>query len=187
MNQACDTVQDLLPELASGRLQGDAERAVRTHAAGCAECGDLLESLSLLAEAAVPVPPGLETRIQKAVAEAQNGAGAVSTATSPAGRSTRGSGARRSSLARLSTWGWAAAAVLALVVGRGVFLDQGGSTGGEADILDGVVTGSETELVALGEFTGPTVVPEVGMVAGAPVLDGLSDEDLMTLLEEWEG
>jgi hypothetical protein len=213
MNKACETVQDLLPELAAGRLSDEAARAARSHVRGCGECGRVLETLTLLAGAAPAVPDGLEARIQAAVASEFGEADLRSPGVLPSGGVDRGAdggagrgaiegaagGAsaggvqRRSPLFSLPTWGLAAAAVLAAVAGRGVLVD-GGSPGnsGRLDNADdllpaAVLSASETELVALGAITGPDLVTESGMVAGVPVLDGLSDEDLMTLLEEWEG
>lgn len=67
-------------------------------------------------------------------------------------------------------WGLGAAAVLALLLGR--------------TLLPGLENGPEILAVPAEEST---LFADDGMVAGAPVFDGLSDEDLALLLEEMDG
>lgn len=76
---------------------------------------------------------------------------------------------RRRSVAR-PWWGLAAAAVAALALGIGVTSERGG-----APEVPAFVAGAEDAALWLADD---------GMVAGAPTLADLSDEALMTLLEE---
>jgi len=74
------------------------------------------------------------------------------------------------------TWALSAAAVVILALGIGVI----GNNGELEVVQDPIVVASQDPL------------PEAwlwddGMVAGAPVFDGISDEDLEALLEEFEG
>lgn len=92
----------------------------------------------------------------------------------PRGLDARISGAvrfRRNTLAR-PWWGLAAAAVAALALGIGV-TSQGRQT-------------SETPVPAYvaGVDEEPLWVSDDGLIAGAPALEGLSDEALQTLLDE---
>lgn len=161
-NMTCATVQEVLPDLATGRLEGGERKAVESHLAGCSQCRETLETLALVAAAPLPVPKGLEVRIQAA---ARDELRRSRTRTAPAGSS-----ARRGWHIPVPAWGLAAAAVLALVMGR-VLLPGGGS---------------EPELLALGQDDLPVLLADDGMVAGAPMFDGLTDEDLALLLEELE-
>lgn len=68
-------------------------------------------------------------------------------------------------------WGLAAAAIAAVALGIGVTTGQNGS---EAD-LPAYVTGAESAELWLSDD---------GLIAGAPTLDGLSEEALVQLLEE---
>lgn len=162
-NMTCATVQDLLPELATGRLGGGESESVESHLAGCSRCREALDVLTLLtASPPTEAPPELEARIQAAVRQELAMTG---TRRAPAAH-----GARRGWHIPAPAWGLAAAAVLALVMGRTLL------PGGE----------QEPELLALGQEDLPVLLADDGMVAGAPVFDGLSDDDLALLLEELE-
>lgn len=71
---------------------------------------------------------------------------------------------------RTPAWALAAAAVVALLLGRSLLSSR---TEGPA-------------FIALGESDLPVLLDEA-LVAGAPVLDGLTDEEINLLLEEFEG
>lgn len=72
-------------------------------------------------------------------------------------------------------WGLAAASVAAAALGIGV-------------IAKGSPSGDETEVPGMVAGAGETSiwVADDGLVAGAPELEGLSDEALLTLLEEMD-
>ena len=161
MNMDCDRVGELLPDMAAGRLSRESVPAVEAHVAACPECRETLAALRLLSMATPQAPDGLESRIRDAVCgQAPSVPGAPSEG--------RGPGVRPSWRRRAPAWGLAAAAVLALLLGRGLVPDEPG----------------DPELLALGDDDVPALLPDDGMVAGGPVLDDLSDEDLALLLEE---
>jgi anti-sigma factor RsiW len=160
MSMTCEGVQDLLPELASGRLEGGERQAVAAHIEACGECRGALETLALLAAAPPSVPAGLEARIRSRLRD--------EFAPRPSVGSTPVARARRRWLLPAPAWGLAAAAVVALVMGRTLL-----STGPD-----------RPELLALGEEDIPLLLADDGMIAGGPVLDGLTDDDLALLLEE---
>lgn len=160
MKMSCETVQDLLPDLASGRIEAGDRAGAEAHVATCMDCRATLETLRLLGTAPPPVPGDLESRIQAAVA------GRFS-ADSPA-RGTAARPARPFWRRPAPAWGLAAAAVLALVLGRSLGPDDSG----------------DLEILAMGQDDVLMLMPDDGMVAGGPLLDGLSDEDLALLLEE---
>lgn len=168
----CDQVQDRLPEFLGGRLD-DAERErVQSHLEGCADCAAALEVVQLLAAAPPrPVPTGLESRLQTAVRAEVFGPPARGAA--PATR--RGW--------RTPQWALAAAAGLALAVATPVLMEQMGPVGPastEVAVDDAEVTAMLTESLPSPWFG------DEGTVAGAPVLDDLSDDALLQLLEEMD-
>jgi hypothetical protein len=77
---------------------------------------------------------------------------------------------------RVPVWGLSAAAVAVLALGTSLI--WGGGSG------DGV---QDPVLVASQDPAPEAWLWDDGMVAGAPVYDGLSDEDLEALLEDFEG
>ena len=72
-------------------------------------------------------------------------------------------------------WGLSAAAVAVLALGIGVQSQRGGS---DELVVPGFAATESEEALWLSED---------GLIAGAPALDGLSEEALLTLLEEMEG
>lgn len=117
-----------------------------------------------------PVPADLEARIQAAVRaqrSAESGTAAVST---PARRGRR-----------TPPWALAAAAGLVLAVATPLLMERmGAGGGGEVAIDEAEVTAMLTETLPSPWFG------DGGTVAGAPVLDDLSDDALLQLLEEME-
>ena len=152
----CEELADRLPDWAAGRL-GDAEHAlVAAHVAVCDDCSAQGSVLGALFAARPEAPAGLAERIARA-ARAQ--AHAV-----PEVRTNR--------FWRRPAWVLSAAAVLVLAVGTTVLL--------RAPQMIEVVS-------VLGEVPleeSQVWIADDGAVAGAPVLDDLSDEALATLLEE---
>ena len=171
MNTTCEKIRDELPALAAGRPSG-ARDEVEAHLAHCPGCREEYEVLALLAEAPPVVPSGLEAGIRAAVA--REGGRIPGTADPGSGNGEAGvrlPGRRPSRRYFGPAWGLAAAAVMALLLGR-TLVDTGEGPGDEA-------------LAGGGEF--PVLLADDGMVAGGPVLDGLSEEDLRVLLEELDG
>lgn len=166
MMNACETVLDQLPDRVADRLPPGEAARVDEHLERCPACRAEAGFLEALAMATPEAPPGLEACIQAAV-NREFEAGADS-ARAPVSLQSR-----RRRPGAIPAWGWAAAAALALFLGRGLM------PGGD---------GSETtpEFVALTEAEYE-VLPAGDIVAGAPVLDGLTEEDLNQLLEEWDG
>jgi anti-sigma factor RsiW len=157
----CESLLELLPDLAAGRLDGDRVSVAEAHMADCPDCRETLATLRLLSAATPQVPGDVETRIRQAVAGQ-----AAPIPAAPAQDRVRG--VRPFWRRPAPAWGLAAAAVLALLLGRTVMPDDPG----------------DLEILALGQDDVPALLPDDGMVAGGPVLDDLSDEDLALLLEE---
>lgn len=164
-SMAREEVKDLLPDWIAGRLTepraGQVERVVATDEELAAEARFLRR-----VAAARPEPPAdLTERIVQAVHDDAL-ISASGARTSAAGR-------------RLVTVGWlarsavAAAALVVLALG----IERWGVPGAGRAPLD---------QLALEDTSSPWVA-EDGFVAGAPVLDDLSDEALASLLEELGG
>lgn len=167
MSMTCEEIRDRLPEwVGSGE---ELPREVELHLTGCPACAEELETLSLLIQGRPRVPPGLEARIQAAVLEAARGSDRRSVPVRDPEDEAIPLRPRRRAWSG-PTWGLAAAAVMALLLGR-TLVDTG-----EIPVEGELLTSAE-----------PTVFLEEDVIAGAPVLDGLTDEDLALLLEEFEG
>ena len=165
-NWNCDEVLARLPELAHGRGESETQE-VYEHLESCANCRDEWEIVRLLVEAGpAAVPSALEARLTAAVR-------------GDAGRTGDGRSVRRTR--SVPTWRLAAAAGVILAVATPILVDR------MADQPTGLL--DETEITAaLGDrLPSPWLDDEEGIVAGAPVLDGLSDEALEQLLEEMGG
>lgn len=170
----CDKVRDLLPELVAESIGPDDHGMVEAHLGICAACRDELEVVEALRRARPEVPPDLETRIKARVREelvgeevGPSGKGALrENGVLPFGRRWR-----------VPVWGLSAAALLVLALGTGLIWT--GDSGTDV-VQDPIIVASQEDLPE-------SWLWDDGMVAGAPVLDGLSDEDLEALLEEFEG
>ena len=158
-DQGCDRYRDLLPELLHGVLDPGLRQEVETHVAACQGCREEVALLDTLFQARPEAPAGLEDRIQARLEEEFS---------SHASRSL--SFIRR--FPPLSPQFLSAAAVLILALGIGVIWNPGGQD-----------TAVDPVLVVLAEDPLPEAwLWDDGVVAGAPVFDGLSDEDLLALL-----
>ena len=172
-DKACGAIKDFLADLAAGTLPQEEVGPIQDHLLSCADCRAELELLQGLRDALAQeatVPAGLEGRIQARVREEFGEA------------LTEGGGARIVEIrARpihrwAPTWALSAAAVVVLALGTGIIWNRIGTDG----VLDPLAVASQEPL------------PEAwlwddGMVAGALVFDGLSDEELEALLKEFEG
>lgn len=168
----CSEILDRLPELAAGEVPaGEAER-VHAHLRACADCRADWEIVQLLEEAGPrPVPAGLEGRIVRELRAAE-----PSPPMPAAPRHGGGARGRR----WIPRWGLAAAAGVVLAVATPVLVERMGD--------NAVVAPDPIELEeAVGDRLPSPWLDEEGIVAGAPVLDGLSDEALEQLLEEMGG
>lgn len=160
-----ERVKELLPDWVAGRLDAPGAREVAEAVARDEELAAEAELLESLLAARAEPPRELESRIRAAVREDHGDA-------RPAPRRARWS------------WGdlrvprWAVAAAAVAVVGLGT-----------VEIVNRqwtVTEPSDLEQVALEDTPSPWVSDD-GLVAGAPVLDELSDEALTSLLEELGG
>ena len=154
---ACAEVADRLPDWVAGRLSLREAAGVTEHVAGCEECARDATAIRTLLAGRPQAPADLAARMSAAL---------------------RAEDALRGSRAPAPTrrprgWVVSAAAVLVLAVGTYVL-------GG----------GEPTETAGLGQLPvdeGSVWMAEDGVVAGAPVLDDLSEDALATLLEEMGG
>ncbi len=156
----CVEILPLLPEWIRGDVGDEERRRVEAHVEGCSDCRAEAELLRVL-RASRPEPPAeLAARIKGGLREA---------------------GARPGASPGWIPWEWTAfvprlaAAAAVLVLAASVVLLPGRDPGDDD----------------LGVELALDQVPEVwlsddGMVAGAPLLGDLSDEELATLLEEME-
>ena len=152
----CQELADRLPDWASGRLD-DAESAlVAAHVAGCDDCSAQASVLGALFATRPEAPSGLAERIVHAArVQAHALPGAVT---------------KRAW--RRPAWALSAAALLVLAVGTTILLRAPQMI--EVASVLGEVPLEESQVW----------IADDGAVAGAPVLDDLSDEALATLLEE---
>jgi len=160
----CRKASELLPELARGTLDAADAARVRAHVSACADCREELALVGLLRRSAAAPPAGLAGRV-RAAARLQAGAGELS-----APRHTGG-------MRRVAWWGGSAAAAVVLIVGANVLVTRDGPPS-EEELWEAFVDEQVPEWV------------EDGLVAGAPVLEDLSDlsdEDLALVLQELEG
>jgi anti-sigma factor RsiW len=162
----CDAnFRDALPDVASGRADAATRTRVLDHVESCAGCAAELRLLGGLYAGRPVLPDRLAERIT----------GAVRADLPGAGRTARRS-ARRSARFVIPAWALAAAALAGVAIGIPSLVERMGVT----------APGSGAGLDAL-EAVGGLWISEDPMVAGAPVLESLTDEELARLLEEMEG
>jgi hypothetical protein len=152
----CQEMADRLPDWASGRITGTESTLVAEHLDGCEDCSAQANVLGVLFVARPEAPAGLAERIASAVH--------VQAHVVPR------AGEKRAW--RRPAWALPAAAVLVLAVGTTI-LFRAPQVIEVASALGGVPLEESQIWIA-----------EDGAVAGAPVLDDLSDEALATLIEE---
>lgn len=170
-----DPIREALPDWIGGRLEERRAEAVGRAVEADPDLRAEADLLRSVAAGRTPAPEGLDVRIAAAVLRDQRGSG-----------DRRGSGAAvlsdgvergRWLGVRTPVWALAAAAALVLVLGTFELVDRAGTAGGaEMDALLAAMSSPHTPWVA-----------DDGTVAGAAVLDGLSEEALASLLEEMGG
>jgi hypothetical protein len=166
----CEKVGELLPDWVAEILEDQRVAEVREHLSSCAECADEEKLIRTLFESRPRAPQGLEARIQNRVREEMARSGDSPAAVVPLERR------RLWAWSLAPTWGLSAAALVVLSLGIGV-LWEGRSPEVTLEPLE----------VAVEEPVPEAWLWDDGMVAGAPVYDGLTDEELEALIEEWEG
>lgn len=179
-------VKERLPDWVAGRLDGEAAGEIERAVAADADLAEEAELLRRLAEATPVAPVGLADRITAAVLgtgeRAERSGGDV--ATLRGGRGDAGGtddarerdGATEVGRGRESRWLLAAAATVVLALGSVEVVERSFGAGADGSL----------EEVAFGEAQAPVSTDEE-FVAGAPVLEALSDEALRALLAELEG
>ena len=172
----CEEVRDLLPGRVREALPATLAREVDAHLARCETCALERRAVAMLREDQPPVPPGLALEIRRALREeALRGTEGVPAG---AGRSTPIRLPWAVARARFAPRAWTAAAVLVLAV-AGALLVRRGPPAVEPEGLGGALEGAPSLWLA-GD----------GTVAGAPLMDDLSDlsdDELRSLLAELEG
>ncbi|MGW8267324.1 MAG: anti-sigma factor family protein [Longimicrobiales bacterium] len=170
--QNCDGVRDVLPEWTLGALDAEVAEEVRKHLSACPDCAEEEEVLRALMASRPEPPADLEARIQARVRDEFRGSGVGKVPSGDAGVIP---------LFRPSRWApaWAlsAAAVVILSLGIGVIWSGG----------EGPETFQDPDRVAAEEPLPESWLWDDGLVAGAPVYDGLTDEQLEALIQELEG
>jgi hypothetical protein len=175
----CDEVRDLLPEMAREGPPAADRPALEEHLRTCQDCRIELEVLRVVRgalDSSLQVPAGLEARIQDRIREELPEAAG--------GRAGLGSGEPVGKVVPLfprrlrpPAWALSAAAVVILGLGTAIILHERGP-----DLVQDPIV-----VVASQDPVPEAWLMDDGMVAGAPVFDGLSDEDLEALLEEFGG
>jgi hypothetical protein len=170
----CERILDLLPEWASDHLDRAAGEAVEDHLAVCDSCRESAEVVRSLIRFRPDPPTGLENRIQSRVREEFGDEAGLQ------GDRDRKQTSKvvpiRTRRRLVPTWALSAAALVVLGLGTKALLDENG----QDVVLDPVSVAAEDP------------IPEAwlwddGIVAGGLVLDGLTEEDLEALLEEFGG
>jgi hypothetical protein len=168
----CDQIRELLPEWILETLDPKLGREINGHLAMCPDCSREVEVLRRLLSARPTPPEGLAARIQARLKEEM--------AVGPVPGSTPASGEVIPLLRRhhwTPTWALSAAAVVILSLGIGIVWNG-------AEIPE---MGQSSSQAATEEPAPEAWLWDDGMVAGAPVYEGLTDDQLETLIEELEG
>jgi len=168
----CDRIKEVLPEWIQETLDPELGTEITGHLATCPDCSREVEVLRRLLSARPTPPDGLAARIQARLKE--------EIAVDAGPESTPAPGEVMPLLRRhrwTPTWALSAAAVVILSLGIGIVWN-----GAEIPEL------GQSSSQAASEDPAPEAwLWDDGMVAGAPVYDGLTDDQLETLIEELEG
>lgn len=147
MTHDCATIREMIPDVAAGRLAGEAAGVVEVHVVACGDCRAELGLARSLYESRPRVSVDMSGRVLTALR-------------------------RRRRVDHRHTWGLAAAAVAALALGIGI------SSG------PGVTDSTFTDEMATDLAEEELWLAEDGVLAGAPMIETLSDEALAELLEK---
>lgn len=177
MMTACADIRDRLPDWVAGRLAASEADRVTLHVRGCADCAAEAELLRGLVATHPSAPAELASRIV-AAARAEHAPG---TPTLPGV-------APRLARPRTRAWTLTAAALLVLAVGITVLSPRRNETQPEAPVASPVTaTLGDVPVEDNPGAQNAVWISDDAEVAGAPVLDGLSDDNLAALLEEMGG
>ncbi len=153
----CADVKDLLPEWVRGELEESDRAVVSIHISSCESCSGEVELLRRIQAATFSTPASLASEIKSAVALEIDS----------------GAGVEFHEAGLFTGRRLAAAASVVLALGTALIWQR---------------TQALPEVGPLGEDPFAVVWPsDDADVAGVPMLDGLSDEDLAVLLEELGG
>lgn len=165
----CDEVRDHLPGWVLGDLPEREAEEIRTHLSSCTDCREMEEVVRGVLHSRPPVPPELADRIRARLRQELAGATDIPAADPSVTRLTR-------KTRWAPAWALSAAALVILSLGIGVVWN------GETP-----ETPMDPMEVAVEEPLPEAWLWDDGIVAGAPTLDGLSDEELEALIQELEG
>jgi len=183
--RSCEWIRDLLPDLGTQALEAEEARAVEEHLRSCHECRKEQELLGLLRgamETGVRVPDHLAERIQARLrVELQEVGSGATSRQDPVDREVgqRNRGKVLPLFGRgfgVPAWALSAAAVVILALGAAVIWNNR-----TPEVVEDPV------VVAVQDPLPEAWLMDDGLVAGGVVFDGLSDEELEALLQEYEG
>jgi anti-sigma factor RsiW len=153
----CADVKDLLPEWIRRELEEGDRAVVSQHVSSCASCSGEVELLGRIQAAAFSPPASLASEIKSAVAADMDSS----------------TGVDHRWVRRFGGWRLSVAATVVLALGTAVIWQR---------------TQALPEVGPLGQEPFAVLWPsDDADVAGVPMLDDLSDEDLALLLEELGG
>lgn len=167
MTDLHEPTREALPDVAAGRADDQVRARVLAHVAGCAACAGELRLLEALYAGRPALSEERAERIARVLLTGASPAG-VSPVVGPDGGRFR----RRR---WLPTWTLAAAAMAGLALGTPLLVERMGSGEQAAD------AGGDLDV------TGNVWLSEDPMVAGGPVFESLTDDQLAQLLEEMDG
>ncbi len=176
-NLTCEQVRDMLPDRHHGQLESPLRLALESHLRQCRECREEAEFVDRLWRARPGAPPGLEEAVLRRLREE---------AAPGRGRGVQGwrvglglpkvKGASR--WFGVPSWALSAAALIVVAVGTGVLWNRWSENG---------LSARGTEVLEIDPVAPEAWLWDSGVVAGGPVLDGLTEEELETLLRELGG
>ncbi len=165
----CAEIRDRIPDFVADMMTAESAETLRVHLDGCEPCAAELELVRDLSLSRPDVPAGLEARVIDAVRTAAADDSESAAAILPIRR-------RPAPRFHIPTWAMGAAAILVLAIGTPLVVDRMQDEGRMAASDDFM---EDTPIVSLW-------ASDDGLMAGAPMLDGLTDEELLALLDGME-